>query len=114
MESADLLIDARWIVPVDPPGIVLESHALAVRSGEIVALGPVSDMASRFDAARRVSLDAHVLIPGLVNLHTHAAMSLMRGLADDRPLMEWLRDYIWPVETQIVSASFVRDGTLLA
>src|SRR5918993_3395283 len=114
MESADLIIEARWIVPVEPPGAVLESHALAVKNGAIVALAPSRELTSRYEAPRRERLDEHVLIPGLVNLHTHAAMSLMRGLADDKPLMEWLRNYIWPVETQIVSAEFVRDGTLLA
>jgi 5-methylthioadenosine/S-adenosylhomocysteine deaminase len=114
MEAADLIIEARWIVPVDPPGVVLESHALAVRGRDIIALAPAADIASRYHAAARARLDEHVLIPGLVNLHTHAAMTLMRGLADDRALMDWLRNHIWPVETQMVSPAFVRDGTLLA
>lgn len=114
MKAADLIIEARWMVPVDPPGVVLESHALAIRDGRIEALGPSTEVAARYEAAEHVRLDDHVLIPGLINLHTHAAMTLMRGLADDRPLMDWLRNYIWPVETQIVSAGFVRDGTLLA
>lgn len=68
----------------------------------------------RYPGALRIELPGHALIPGLVNLHTHAAMSLMRGLADDRALMDWLRNHIWPVETRLVSADFVRDGTLLA
>jgi 5-methylthioadenosine/S-adenosylhomocysteine deaminase len=68
----------------------------------------------RYPGAPRVELPGHALIPGLINLHTHAAMSLMRGLADDRALMDWLRNHIWPVETRLVSADFVRDGTLLA
>lgn len=114
MEAVDLIIEARWVVPVDPPGTVLESHALAIRGGDIVALAPTSDIESGYHAAQRVRLDEHVVIPGLVNLHTHAAMTLMRGLADDRALMDWLRNHIWPVETQMVSPAFVRDGTLLA
>lgn len=114
MESADTIIEARWIVPVEPPGVVLESHAVVVRGGAIAAVAPASEVAARYTAPDHVRLDEHVLIPGLVNLHTHAAMSLMRGLADDRPLMDWLRNHIWPVEAQIVSSSFVRDGTLLA
>src|SRR5687767_4756871 len=114
MQPADTLIEARWIVPVEPRGTVLESHAIAIRGADIVAVGPAAELASRYDAANHVRLDEHVLIPGLVNLHTHAAMTLMRGLADDRPLMDWLRNYIWPVETQIVSPAFVHDGTLLA
>ncbi len=111
---ADTIINARWMVPVEPAGVVLESHSLVVNAGEIVAVIPTADVAARYTAGTRLHLDEHVLIPGLVNLHTHAAMSLMRGLADDRPLMDWLRNHIWPVETQIVSHAFVRDGTLLA
>src|SRR5688572_9331976 len=114
METADLIVEARWVVPVDPPGAVLESHALAVRGCDIVALEPAAVIDARYRAATRMRLDEHVLIPGLVNLHTHAAMTLMRGLADDRALMDWLNNHIWPVETQMVSPAFVRDGTLLA
>ena len=68
----------------------------------------------RYPRARRTELSGHALIPGLINLHTHAAMTLMRGLADDRSLMDWLQNHIWPVETRFVSSDFVRDGTLLA
>jgi 5-methylthioadenosine/S-adenosylhomocysteine deaminase len=113
-ESADLVIDARWVVPVEPDGVVLEEHSVVVRAGRIVALLPTAQTARSYEPARRVTLDRHVLIPGLVNLHTHAAMSLMRGLADDRPLMVWLKEYIWPVELKHVSPEFVYDGTLLA
>jgi 5-methylthioadenosine/S-adenosylhomocysteine deaminase len=114
MEQADTLIEARWIVPVEPAGAVLESHAVALRGSDIVGIGPTADIAARFRADKRVKLDEHVLIPGLVNLHTHAPMALMRGLADDLALMDWLRNHIWPAETQLVSPAFVRDGTLLA
>jgi 5-methylthioadenosine/S-adenosylhomocysteine deaminase len=113
-ESADLVIDARWVVPVEPDGAVLEDHSVAVRDGRIVAVLPRADAARGLEAAHRVRLDRHVLIPGLVNLHTHAAMTLMRGLADDRPLMQWLREHVWPVELKHVSPEFVYDGTLLA
>src|SRR5262249_45184080 len=75
---------------------------------------PRDEARSRYPAVPRLDLPTHALIPGLINLHTHAAMTLMRGMADDRPLMEWLQDRIWPVETRLVSADFVRDGTLLA
>jgi 5-methylthioadenosine/S-adenosylhomocysteine deaminase len=111
---ADTIIDARWIVPVEPAGVVLEAHSLVIGAGEILAVLPTSEVAARYAPTTHLQLDEHVLIPGLVNLHTHAAMSLMRGLADDRPLMDWLHNHIWPVETQIVSHAFVRDGTLLA
>ena len=112
--AADLVIDARWVVPVEPDGVVLEDHSVVVRAGRIAAVLPSPEAARAFPASRRVALREHVLIPGLVNLHTHAAMSLMRGLADDRPLMEWLKDHVWPVELKHVSPEFVYDGTLLA
>lgn len=75
---------------------------------------PTPSARSRHPGARRIELAGHALIPGLINLHTHAAMTLMRGLADDRALMDWLQNHIWPVETRLVSEAFVRDGTLLA
>ncbi|MBL8384096.1 MAG: TRZ/ATZ family hydrolase [Burkholderiales bacterium] len=114
MENVDILIEARWVIPVEPAGIALENHAVAVRDGRIVALVPGAQAAQRFAPAERVALPAHALIPGLVNLHTHAAMTLLRGFADDLPLMRWLSERIWPAEARLVSAEFVRDGTLLA
>ena len=114
MEAIDLLIDARWIIPVSPAGRVLEEHSVAVRDGRILAVLPTAEAHAAYLAAEQVALPRHALIPGLVNLHTHAAMALMRGLADDLPLMQWLRDRIWPAEVRHVSAQFVHDGTLLA
>ena len=114
MQSVDLLISARWVIPVEPAATVLADHSVAVAGGKIVAVLPTDEAAERYRASTRVSLDQHVLIPGLVNLHTHAAMTLLRGLADDLPLMSWLKDHVWPAETRHVSAEFVYDGTLLA
>ncbi len=114
MDSIDVLITARWVIPVEPRGIVLDDHAVAVANGNIVAVGPSDELASRFSAKQTLALADHALIPGLVNAHTHAAMSLFRGLADDLPLMEWLEGHIWPAEARVVDASFVRDGTRLA
>lgn len=111
---ADLIIDAAWIIPIEPQGIVLKDHSVVVREGEIAALMPTTRAHERFDAPEQVQLGNHVLIPGLVNAHTHAAMSLLRGYADDLPLMEWLEKHIWPAEAQHVSPAFVYDGTLLA
>jgi 5-methylthioadenosine/S-adenosylhomocysteine deaminase len=113
-EEIDLLIEPRWIIPVEPQGVILEGHAVAVSAGTIVALLPVEEARLRYQPRRYVTLPGHVLVPGLVNLHTHAAMTLLRGIADDLPLMEWLKTRIWPAETKHVSASFVREGTLLA
>ncbi len=108
------LICARWVVPVEPAGAELEDHAVAVRNGRIEALLPIAEAVARWPAAERIDLPRHVLVPGLVNAHTHAAMSLMRGLADDLPLMRWLQEHIWPAEARHVSPEFVKDGTLLA
>ena len=102
------------MVPVEPAGVVLEDHAVAVRDGRIEALLPAAEARARFPDREELVLKDHVLIPGLVNAHTHAAMSLMRGLADDLPLLRWLEDHIWPAEAKHVSPDFVRDGTLLA
>ena len=108
------LINARWVVPVEPAGVALERHAVAVRDGRIEAVLPMSEAERQFAGYARVDLPGHALIPGLVNAHTHAAMALMRGIADDLPLMRWLQEHVWPVEAKHVSAEFVRDGTLLA
>src|SRR6185503_17491044 len=113
MEHADLLIRAAHVVPVAPRG-VLEDHAVAVKDGRIVAVLPAAQALERFEARAVVHLERHALIPGFVNVHSHAAMSLMRGLADDMPLMTWLRDHIWPAESRHVSDEFVHDGSLLA
>jgi len=113
-DSVPLVVEAGWVVPVDPPEVALADHAIVVMDGRIRDLLSVSLSRERYPAARRTELPGHALIPGLVNLHTHAAMTLMRGLADDRALMDWLQNHIWPVETRLVSSEFVRDGTLLA
>ena len=94
--------------------MVLEGNCVAVRDGLIEAVLPRAAAEARFPAYEKIALDEHVLIPGLVNAHTHAAMSLMRGLADDLPLMRWLEEHIWPAEAKHVSPQFVHDGTLLA
>lgn len=112
--DVDCLVNARWIVPVEPPQTVLEAHSVVVKDGAIVDILPSASVSARYRPLRRVELPEHVLIPGLVNLHTHAAMTLMRGLADDLALMDWLEKHIWPVEKRLVSPEFVYDGTLLA
>jgi 5-methylthioadenosine/S-adenosylhomocysteine deaminase len=112
--SQTTLLCPRWIIPVEPAGAVLEAHCVAVRDGLIEAVLSRADAENRFSSYEKVDLGEHVLIPGLVNAHTHAAMSLMRGLADDLPLMRWLEEHIWPAEAKHVSPEFVKDGTLLA
>lgn len=114
MEAIDLLIEARWVVPVNPPGRVLEHHCVAVRDGRILDVLPAAQAQATYHAAGRVTLPRHALIPGLVNLHAHAAMVLMRGYADDMALMPWLQGRIWPAEVKHAAPQFVYDGTLLA
>jgi 5-methylthioadenosine/S-adenosylhomocysteine deaminase len=110
--EVDLRIDAGWIIPVAPAG-VLTGHALIADKGRIVALLPVKAADAAFTPRTTRDLPTHALIPGLVNAHTHSAMSLMRGIADDIPLKRWLEDHIWPLEARFVSPDFVFDGTLL-
>ena len=112
-EQPDLIIEARWIAPVVPAGQVLENHALVIHGGQIAALLPRSQTDSLKPRQRRI-LDHHLLIPGLVNAHGHAAMTLFRGLADDLPLMQWLQAHIWPAEARWVTPDFIRCGSRLA
>ena len=113
-QQADLVLEASWIVPVEPAGQVFEDHAVAIRDGAIAALDAREAIGARFTAGERVRLDGHVLVPGFVNAHTHAAMTLFRGLADDLPLETWLGEHIWPAEARFVDEAFVRAGTRLA
>ena len=110
---AQTLIHARWVLPIEPAQ-VLAHHAVAIDGGKIIAVLPSADAREQIDADTVIERPNHVLMPGLVNAHTHAAMSLMRGMADDLPLQTWLEQHIWPVEGQFASAEFVRDGTRLA
>ena len=113
-ERCDLIIEAGWVVPVEPHGVVLDDHAVAVRDGAIVALLPRAEARDRFEAAEVVSRPDGVLIPGLVNAHTHNPMTLLRGIADDLPLQEWLEGHIWPIEAAVIAPDFVADGVELA
>ena len=110
----DLLINSRWIIPVVPENRVFENCALAIDQQKIVGIYPQAEAKSKFDPASVVELADHILMPGLVNAHGHAAMSLLRGYADDLPLQPWLEEHIWPVEARVLSAEFVADGTNLA
>ena len=114
MRSIDLLINARWVIPIEPANVSLSQHSVAVDGGRVVDVLPQIQAHGSFAPRQTVDLPDHVLLPGLVNAHCHAAMTLLRGIADDLPLMRWLQEAIWPKEGQHVSPSFVRDGTLLA
>jgi 5-methylthioadenosine/S-adenosylhomocysteine deaminase len=110
----DLIVAPRWIIPVEPAGTVLENHVVVVSRGRIVALEERSSARARWPDTDWEERPEHVLIPGLINAHTHAPMNLLRGIADDLPLQTWLTRHIWPAEGQWVSPEFVRDGTDLA
>ena len=114
MQSVDTVIEARWLVPVRPRGAVLEHHAVVVDQGRILAVLPTAQARLAYRAARRLALEHHALIPGLINAHGHSAMSLLRGVGDDLSLTHWLQERIWPLERAIVSADFVHDGARLA
>jgi len=109
-----LLIHPRFIVPVRPAGVVLDGHSVVVTGASVEAVLPRADAERRWPDAPSVELPDHVLLPGLVNGHTHAAMSLLRGYADDLELHVWLQDHIWPAEREFVGPEFVRDGLQLA
>jgi 5-methylthioadenosine/S-adenosylhomocysteine deaminase len=110
---ADFAVRARWILPVDPPGSVLEQHAVIVRGGRIVAV-TADDEVPHWSVGEILERPRHALIPGLVNTHTHAAMTLLRNAACGLPLDDWLRQRIWPLEARLVDERFVEDGTTLA
>lgn len=110
----DSIIHARWIIPVEPDDTVYENYSLVVQQGKILDLLPTKRCKKKYHSSTEHQLKTHALLPGLINTHTHAAMSLMRGLADDLPLMEWLSEHIWPTEGKCVNYQFVKDGTKLA
>ncbi len=113
-ETIDTLISARWIIPVRPAERTLENHCIAIRGGRIVDILPQDEANKQYDATYGIDLPQHVLTPGLINAHGHAAMSLFRGMADDHPLQTWLGQYIWPAEGLWISEEFVHDGTQIA
>ncbi|MFA7541247.1 MAG: TRZ/ATZ family hydrolase [Lysobacterales bacterium] len=114
MHRIDLLIEPEWLLAIEPDDAVLSGHAVAVDGGAIVAVLPAAQARERYDAAEHVRLPGHALLPGLVNSHVHNPMTLMRGIADDLPLMVWLKEHIWPAEARVLGPQFVRDGVELA
>ncbi len=113
-QACDLIIEAGWVVPVVPHGVVLTDHAVAVSDGRIIAVLPTAEAHARFTAKDTVSRPDAALIPGFVNAHTHNPMTLLRGVADDLPLKVWLQQHIWPIEAAVIGPDFVADGVTLA
>lgn len=114
MGTIDQIITARWVIPMGPKAQFIDHGAIAIDQGKIVAVGTEADITKAYQAREMIQRPTHVLMPGFVNCHTHMAMSLLRGIADDLPLMDWLQDHIWPAESASVSPDFVRDGVALA
>ncbi len=114
MRLADTIIDASWVITVDESDTVLENHSIVVVADRIREILPTPEVSRKFKATERVALSGHALIPGLVNAHTHASMSLFRGVAEDLPLQPWLEQHIWPLEGKWVNREFAREGALLA
>lgn len=112
--ACDLIIEAGWVVPVQPHGVVLENYAVVVSGVSIVDLLPTPEAGKKYSAKKTVSRPDAVLLPGLVNAHTHNPMTLLRGVADDLPLMPWLQEHIWPIEAAIMGPEYVSDGVELA
>lgn len=113
-QPCDLIVEARWVVPMAPGARLLERAGVAITGTDIAAVATVAALDAGYAPARRIVLDSHVLMPGLVNAHGHAAMALLRGVSEDAPLETWLNEHIWPLEARHVSESFVHDGTRLA
>jgi 5-methylthioadenosine/S-adenosylhomocysteine deaminase len=112
--SIALIVTNGIVVTMDATGRVLQNGAVAIDGSDIVAVGAPADIAARFRATETIDAGGQVVLPGLINTHTHAPMVLYRGLADDLALAEWLEKYIFPAEAKTVSPAFVRAGTRLA
>ena len=113
-DTAEFLIEPRWLLPVAPGNPVLEGHAVAVSDGRILAVGPAAELRQRYPARERVVRARHALLPGLVNAHTCACHMLLRGVPVHGPRLRWLLETLAPPERRALSADFVRDGTRLA
>jgi 5-methylthioadenosine/S-adenosylhomocysteine deaminase len=109
-----LILSPRWLIPVVPEGVVLTEHSLVVLGDKIQDLLPRQEALSQYPDYEETELPHHALTPGFINVHGHSAMTLLRGYADDKALMDWLNNYIWPIENQFSSNEFVYDGTALA
>ena len=115
MKKVDLILDPKgFIQNVDTRPTLIHGKVIVVSKGEIVDLCNLNESREKYQPENIVNLKDHILIPGLVNAHNHLSMSLMRGIADDLPLMEWLQNHIWPTETKFVGPDFVKDGAMLA
>ena len=112
--NVDLIIESKWIAPIIPEQSLLTDYAVVIKDKKIVAVCPQKDLASQYVASKNIQLSEHILMPGLINAHGHAPMTLLRGMADDMPLDDWLNKRIWPLEEKFVNHEFVESGAELA
>ena len=112
--NVDLIIESKWIAPIIPEQSLLTDYAVVIKDKKIVAVCPQKDLASQYVASNSIQLSEHILMPGLINAHGHAPMTLLRGMADDMPLDDWLNTRIWPLEEKFVNHEFVESGAELA
>ena len=113
-DGIDLVVQGDWVVTMDDGGAVIEKGAVAIDDGVIIDVGPAAEISANYPARETLTGEGRIVMPGLVNGHSHAAMTLLRGVADDLALMDWLENYIFPAEVEFVDAEFVRIGTELA
>ena len=113
-KNASIIISASWIFTSNSEGQLLSDYSIVIENDKIIDLVPQDKVFDEYEANDIYQLTDHILIPGLINTHTHAAMSLFKGFADDLPLQDWLNDYIWPAEKEFINSSFVKDGSILA
>ena len=110
-----IILRPQWIIPVVPANVIHTDHQIVIKNDCIDRIEPCCDNQIPDDKQTKIiDLPHHALIPGLINMHTHSPMTLLRGLADDLPLMTWLNEYIWPAEKQCLNPEFIADGTQIA
>ena len=114
VQHVSTIISAKWICPVRPHNITLEDHSIVIDQDRIIDIIETKKVASLYQTQEHFQFHHHIVTPGLINAHTHAAMNLFRGFADDQPLHTWLNESIWPLEKKLVTPDFVYDGTLIA
>jgi len=114
MKPVDTILHSRWILPVTQSDPLLHKHCIIIDDGRITDILPSAEISDRYTATVEKTYNQHLLMPGLINAHTHSPMSLFRGIADDLHLEDWLHNHIWPAEAKWISEEFVHDGTQLA
>src|SRR6056297_3481542 len=114
MKAVDTILHGRWVLPVNDTDELLHDHSVVIDDGRISAILPTSEARQSFSCSIEKTYTQHLLMPGLINAHTHSSMNLFRGMSDDLSLDDWLNHHIWPTEAKWVGEQFVHDGSQLA